>query len=188
MTFTLLEEQLSKAEYASLHDDLTGLPNRRMFGRRLRETMGRAKAAGTRMALVVIDLDGFKEINDTLGHAAGDEVLQCAARQFRAQLGEQDALARLGGDEFAVVLTDVPDRAAADRAAQNLRRALYTGMAIRGRQLAVRASVGFSIYPDEGEDVDRLYASADRAMYERKARRQEQGLQPGADAQVSRSS
>ena len=188
MTFTLLEEQLSKAEYASLHDDLTGLPNRRMFGRRLRATMDRAKAAGARMALVVIDLDGFKEINDTLGHAAGDEVLQCAARQFRAQLGQQDVLARLGGDEFAVVLTDIPDRAAADRVAQNLRRALYTGMAIRDRQLAVRASVGFSIYPDEGEDVDRLYASADRAMYERKARRQGQGPEPAADARVSTSS
>ncbi len=186
LTFTLLEEQLSKAEYASLHDDLTGLPNRRMFGRRLRETMDRARASGTRLALVVIDLDGFKEINDTLGHAAGDEVLQCVARQFRAHLGGQDVLARLGGDEFAVVLTEIPDRAAADRAAQTLRRALYTGMATQGRQLTVRASVGFSIYPDEGEDADRLYASADRAMYAHKALRQEP--EPAAAAQLSTSS
>jgi diguanylate cyclase (GGDEF)-like protein len=174
MTFTLLEEQLSKAEYASLHDALTGLPNRRLLARRLRETMERAKARGTLAALVVIDLDDFKEINDTLGHAAGDEVLRWAARQFRAQLGPQDVLARLGGDEFAVVLPDIPDRESAHRAAQNLRRALDTGMVILGRQLAIRASVGFSMYPQESEDIDRLYAIADRAMYDRKPRRQEQ--------------
>ena len=173
MTFTLLEEQLSKAEYASLHDELTGLPNRRMLARRLHETTDRAKATGTLAALVVIDLDDFKEINDTLGHAAGDEVLRWAARQFRSQLRQQDVLARLGGDEFAVVLTDVLDRDAAHRAAQNLRRALDAGMVILGRQLAIRASVGFSMYPDESEDVDRLYAIADRAMYDRKPRRQE---------------
>jgi diguanylate cyclase len=176
MTFTLLEEQLSKAEYASLHDELTGLPNRRMLGRRLRETMESAKDTGSLVALVVIDLDGFKEINDTLGHAAGDEVLRWAARQFRTQLRPQDALARLGGDEFAIVLTEIADRDAAHRAAQNLRRALDAGMVILGRQLAIRASVGFSIYPDESDDVDRLYAIADRAMYDRKPRRLEQDL------------
>jgi diguanylate cyclase len=180
MTFTLLEEQLSKAEYASLHDDLTGLPNRRMLARRLREIIDRAKAAGALVALVVIDLDGFKEINDTLGHAAGDEVLRWAARQFRAQLSEQDVLARLGGDEFAVVLTDIIDRDAARGAAQNLRQALDAGMVILGRQLSVRASVGFSLYPDESDDADRLYAIADRAMYDRKARRGEQDLSPEA--------
>jgi len=178
MTFTLLEEQLSNAEYASLHDALTGLPNRRMLARRLQETMARARAAGVLMALVVIDLDEFKEINDTLGHAVGDEVLQWAARQFRAQLGQNDVLARLGGDEFAVVLTDVPDRDAADRIAQSLRVALATGMVTRGRQLAIRASVGFSMYPADGDDADRLYAVSDRAMYARKPYRQKQESPP----------
>jgi diguanylate cyclase (GGDEF)-like protein len=176
MTFTLLEEQLSKAEYASLHDELTGLPNRRMLARRLREVMERARAAGTLVALVVIDLDGFKEINDTLGHAAGDEVLRWAARQFRARLRQEDVLARLGGDEFAVILTDVPDREAAQRTAQDLRDALEAGMVILGRQLAMTASVGFSMYPNESDDADRLYAIADRAMYDRKPRRQDQRL------------
>jgi diguanylate cyclase (GGDEF)-like protein len=181
MTFTLLEEQLSKAEYASLHDALTGLPNRRMLVRRLQEAIARAAAAGARMALVVIDLDGFKEINDTLGHAVGDEVLQWAARQFRTHLDPEDMLARLGGDEFAVVLATVPDRDAADRIAQNLRLALAAGMVARGRQLALRASVGFSMYPSDGEDADRLYAVADRAMYERKPYGQEQRSPPGAN-------
>ncbi len=176
MTFTLLEEQLSKAEYASLHDELTGLPNRRMLARWLREAMDRAKAMATRVALVVIDLDGFKEINDTLGHAAGDEVLRWAARQFRTQLSPQDALARLGGDEFAVVLTDIPDRDAAHRTAQSLRHALDAGIVILGRKLAIRASVGFSLHPEESDDADRLYAIADRAMYDRKQRQQEQDL------------
>jgi diguanylate cyclase (GGDEF)-like protein len=176
MSFTLLEEQLSKAEYASLHDELTGLPNRRMLARCLREVMDRARAAGELAALVVIDLDGFKEINDTLGHAAGDEVLRWAARQFRSQLGPQHVLARLGGDEFAVILTDVRDREAAHLAAQNLRRALDSGMVILGRHLAIGASVGFSMYPHESDDADRLYAIADRAMYDRKPRRLDQDL------------
>lgn len=176
MTFTLLEEQLSRAEHASLHDELTGLPNRRMLALRLRETLDRAKTTATSVALVVIDLDGFKEINDTLGHAAGDEVLRWAARQFRARLRQEDVLARLGGDEFAVILTDIPDREAAQRAARSLRGALESGMVILGRQLAFSASVGFSMYPDESDDADRLYAIADRAMYDRKPRRQDQGL------------
>lgn len=181
MTFTLLEEQLSKAEYASLHDELTGLPNRRMLRSRLRETMERAKTSGARMALVVIDLDDFKEINDTLGHAAGDEVLQWAARQFRAQLGPQDVLARLGGDEFAAVLTDIPDRGSAERVAQSLSGALRGGMPVRARQQTIHASIGFSLYPDEGSDADRLYALADREMYERKLRRRERDLPPDAE-------
>jgi diguanylate cyclase (GGDEF)-like protein len=176
MTFTLLEDQVSKAEYASLHDELTGLPNRRMLARRLYEVMEQVRAAGTSAALVVIDLDGFKEINDTLGHAAGDEVLRWAARQFRSQLRPQHVLARLGGDEFAVILTDVPHREAANEAAQNLQRALDSGMVILGRRLAIGASVGFSMYPQESDDADRLYAIADRAMYDRKPRRQDQDL------------
>jgi len=185
MTFTLLEEQLSKAEHASLHDELTGLPNRRMLARRLHETMERARAMGTLLALVVIDLDGFKEINDTLGHAAGDEVLRWAARQFRAQLNQEDVLARLGGDEFAVILTDIPDRDAAQRAAQSLRCALDSGMLILGRQLAIRASIGFSLYPYESDNADRLYAIADRAMYDRKPRRQDQDLVHDASGSLS---
>jgi diguanylate cyclase len=185
MTFTLLEEQLSKAEHASLHDELTGLPNRRMLARRLHETMDRARGMGTLLALVVIDLDGFKEINDTLGHAAGDEVLRWAARQFRAQLNQEDVLARLGGDEFAVILTNIPDRDAAQRAAQSLRCALDSGMLILGRQLAIRASVGFSLYPYESDNADRLYAIADRAMYDRKPRRQDQDLVHDASGSLS---
>ena len=173
MTFTLLEEQLSKAEYASQHDALTGLPNRRLLVRRLHEAMVRVRAAGTDLALVVIDLDGFKEINDTFGHAVGDEVLQWAAGQFRARLREHDVLARLGGDEFAVVLTEVRGREAAERVAADLRRALADGLVIRGRQLRVGASVGFSLYPADGDDADRLYAAADHAMYERKPYRQD---------------
>ncbi|MDA8350479.1 MAG: GGDEF domain-containing protein [Pseudomonadota bacterium] len=173
MTFTLLEEQLSKAEYASLHDALTGLPNRRLLVRRLHEAMARTRAAGRELALVVIDLDGFKEINDTFGHAVGDEVLQWAAGQFRARLGTHDVLARLGGDEFAVVLAELGGRDAAERIAADLRSALADGLVVRGRQLVIGASVGFSLYPADGDDADRLYAAADHAMYERKRYRQD---------------
>ncbi len=120
-----------------------------------------------------------------MGHAAGDEVLRWAARQFRAQLNQRDVLARLGGDEFAVILTDIPDRDAAQRAAQSLRCALDSGMLILGRQLAIRASVGFSLYPYESDNADRLYAIADRAMYDRKPRRQDQDLVHDASGSLS---
>ena len=175
MIFTLLEEQMGLAEHASMHDALTGLPNRRVFVRRLEKALARARDASGRFAVLVIDLDDFKRINDTLGHAAGDALLQSVAKLLQANVRGGDTLARLGGDEFAAILPDIPDRATAERVIRKLEKALEASTEFQGRLFSIGASIGFSLYPDDGVDETRLYASADRAMYASKlAGRQQQ--------------
>ena len=165
MIFTLLEEQIGLAEHASLHDALTGLPNRRVFVRRLAAALARARAVSGRVAVLVIDLDDFTRVNDSLGHSAGDALLQFVADQLQAHMRAGDTLARLGGDEFAAILPNVPDRETAQGLAQKLVGALRTGTHFQGHPLAIGASVGVSLYPDDGLDETRLYALADLAMY-----------------------
>ena len=179
MIFTLLEEQIGLAEHASMHDALTGLPNRRVFVARLESALAQAKIAAGRFAVLVIDLDDFKRINDTLGHAAGDALLQSVARQLQANVRGGDTLARLGGDEFAAILPDMPDRAAAERVIRKLERALAAGADFQGRLLTVSASIGCSLYPDDGLDETRLYAIADRAMYASKSAARSCDFGPG---------
>ena len=175
MIFTLLEEQMGLAEHASMHDALTGLPNRRVFVLRLEAVLAQARDAAGRFAVLVIDLDDFKRINDTLGHAAGDALLQSVAKLLQANVRGGDTLARLGGDEFAAILPDVPDRATAERVIRKLEKALEASTEFQGRLFSIGASIGFSLYPDDGVDETRLYASADRAMYASKlAGRQQQ--------------
>jgi diguanylate cyclase (GGDEF)-like protein len=168
MIFTLLEEQIGHAEHASQHDALTGLPNRRVFARRLEHALKRARESGGRIAMLVIDLDDFKRINDTLGHAAGDALLHSVAQRLQQGIRAGDTLARLGGDEFAVILPDVADRAAAQGRADRLARAFEAGTQFQGHHLCVGASIGLALYPEDGADETRLYAAADRAMYARK--------------------
>jgi diguanylate cyclase len=181
MVFTLLEEQIGLAKHASMHDALTGLPNRRVFVRHLEAALARAKEVSGRVAVLVIDLDDFKRVNDTLGHAAGDVLLQFVAERLQANMRAGDTLARLGGDEFAAILPDVPDRAIAERLAQELATAARVGTEFQGHRLAIDASVGLSLYPDDGLDETRLYALADRAMYASKlAQRQDDGDLAGA--------
>ncbi len=165
MIFTLLEEQIGLAEHASMHDALTGLPNRRVFVERLETALAQARNAHGRFAVLVIDLDDFKRINDSLGHAAGDALLQSVAKLLQASVRGGDTLARLGGDEFAAILPDLPDRAAAERVIGKLENALAAGTDFQGRLLTISASIGCSLYPDDGLDETRLYAIADRAMY-----------------------
>lgn len=169
MIFTLLEEQIGLAEHASMHDALTGLPNRRVFVHRLETALAQAKIATGRFAVLVIDLDDFKRINDTLGHTAGDALLQSVAERLRANVRGGDTLARLGGDEFAAILPDIPDRATAERVIHKLEKALEASTEFQGRLLTISASIGFSLYPDDGLDETRLYAIADRAMYASKS-------------------
>ena len=165
MIFTLLEEQIGYAEHASQHDALTGLPNRRVFARRLEHALKRAREGGGRIAMLVIDLDDFKRINDTLGHAAGDALLHSVAQRLQQGIRAGDTLARLGGDEFAAILPDVADRAAAQARADRLARAFEAGTQFQGHHLSVGASIGLALYPEDGTDETRLYAAADRAMY-----------------------
>ena len=178
MTFTLLEEQLSKAEYASLHDALTGLPNRRLLVRRLHEAMARARAAGTQLALVVIDLDGFKEINDTFGHLTGDAVLRDMAILLQQKLRKTDTTLaalkhyRFGGDEFVVIAPHTSLAGAkilADRLDQAVREFSFTthdGQPLKGSPIGpVSASIGYASYPEETSNADELLDLADKRMY-----------------------
>jgi diguanylate cyclase (GGDEF)-like protein/PAS domain S-box-containing protein len=160
------EEQLRQA---AVHDALTGLPNRNSLAARLEHAILRVNRSGDRLALLFIDLDRFKKVNDTLGHAAGDEVLRQAAARIRACVREVDTVARLGGDEFVVLLeTDVR----ADTPGiigERIKGAFATPFDWKGLEVRCGASLGVSLYPDHARDSAALIASADEAMYREKA-------------------
>ena len=156
------EEQLKQA---AVHDALTGLPNRNSLASRLEHAILRVNRSGDRLALLFIDLDRFKKVNDTLGHAAGDEVLRQAAARIRACVREVDTVARLGGDEFVVLLeTDVrPDTPGI--IGERIRMAFGSPFEYKGAEVNCGASVGVSLYPDHARDPASLLESADEAMY-----------------------
>ncbi|MBU6247344.1 MAG: GGDEF domain-containing protein [Xanthomonadaceae bacterium] len=174
MIFTVLEEQLGAAKHAALHDPLTGLPNRRLFTQRLDAALARARQEQGGVALLVIDMDDFKRVNDTRGHAAGDAVLAAAAGRLQSRLRVTDTLARLGGDEFAAILPDPGDAAAVAGQIDRLVRALDGGFEIDGERVVVQASIGAAFFPWDGADEAGLLAAADRAMYARKFDTREQ--------------
>ena len=149
-------------------DDLTGLPNRRHLDRRLSERLDVARGRGASLALLLIDLDGFKELNDTLGHRAGDLVLEQIGPRLRAVLRAGDELARLGGDEFAVVLSDAGD---AEPVARRIGRALEAGLTIDGIDVRIGASTGIALFPEHADDAETLLQRADVAMYQAKTAR-----------------
>ncbi len=156
------EEQLQQA---AVHDALTGLPNRSSLAARLEHAILRVNRTGERLALLFIDLDRFKRVNDTLGHAAGDEVLRQSAGRIRACVRDADTVARLGGDEFVVLLeADVrPDTPGV--IGERIRIAFNSPFVYKGAQVHCGASVGVSLYPDHARDPAALLASADEAMY-----------------------
>jgi diguanylate cyclase (GGDEF)-like protein/PAS domain S-box-containing protein len=157
-------------EHQALHDGLTGLPNRLLLQDRLTQAIRMADRDGRPFALCVIDLDRFKDVNDTLGHLAGDELLQEVAFRLRHALRASDTVARLGGDEFAVLLPDA-DMAAATLAAEKVVDALGASLVLEGHEVAVGASVGIALYPENGGDADTLLRRADVAMYAAKQTR-----------------
>lgn len=150
------------------HDHLTGLPNPLFLADRLTSSLLRAGRSGLMVAAIYVDLDGFKFVNDTLGHEAGDELLKEVAVRLKACLRESDTLARMGGDEFMVVLGDLRDEGIARAMAERLRTALHRPFQVAGHELVVTASLGISLYPRDGADVSKLRRSADAAMYEAK--------------------
>lgn len=165
-----LREQNETLSHQANHDALTGLPNRARFELQLAMAMTAAQDAGKHVALLYVDCNRFKEINDTLGHDAGDTVLVAMAHRLRQPLRASDIVARLGGDEFAVVLPDIKDEAAAIRVAQSLIDATREPIALSaGRQPIVAAiSVGIALYPQHGIDASALVRAADEAMYRAK--------------------
>lgn len=147
------------------YDVLTGLPNRRLLFDRLTQEMNRSKRAGQRMALFFIDLDHFKEVNDTLGHDCGDLLLIEAAHRISSCVRASDTVARLGGDEFAVVLPNLDDASRAEQVADAIIRTLANPFALNGQDAYVTGSIGISLYPDDGQDIESLMKYADQAMY-----------------------
>ncbi len=152
-------------EHKALHDALTGLPNRTLLYDRMHDCSCRARRTGDRFALLVVDLNRFKEINDTLGHHIGDLVLQQIARRLTKLLRSSDMIARLGGDEFAILLSPVLDRFAVTNLSERLKTALDAPLLCKGLTLDVNASVGAAIFPDDGTDMTELIQKADVAMY-----------------------
>jgi diguanylate cyclase (GGDEF)-like protein len=161
----------AEAQLAQLahYDALTGLPNRSLFQDRLGQAIARAHRSGRLVALMFLDLDRFKEINDTLGHEAGDRVLREAAARLRTHLREGDSVARLGGDEFTVLLEDVEGSDQVRGVALKLLRAFAEPMALQARDFFVTLSIGVALYPRDGSDAETLIRHADTAMYQAKS-------------------
>jgi len=164
------EELSAKLAFEATHDALTGLPNRRYMRDHLSHAVDLAVRHRLRLALSIIDLDGFKAVNDTYGHEAGDRVLNEVARRFKRSSRTSDFIVRMGGDEFAVISENVDQADSLQHLAQRLIDGLADGIEIQERQsVSVGCSIGIAIYPDHGADVDALFAAADRAMYAAKA-------------------
>ncbi len=147
------------------HDPLTGLPNRRLFSDRLSQSMKRARRQGSCMSLLFVDLDRFKSVNDTMGHAAGDRLLEEAAGRLLSNIRDSDTAARLGGDEFAIILSDSTNPRAGDGVARKVLDSLAEPFVIAGAEAFITASIGIAVYPFDGDDAESLVAAADAAMY-----------------------
>ncbi|TPL46598.1 EAL domain-containing protein [Mesorhizobium sp. B2-4-6] len=163
-----LQTSQDQAQYLAFHDTLTGLPNRALFEDRLRRTLLFASQDRTRVALLYLDLDRFKHINDTLGHPSGDELVRQTAARLKHTIREVDTVARLGGDEFAVILLDVPDAGSAEDIAERLLLKLREPFRLIDDQVFVSASVGIALSSGSDTDADDLLRKADIALYEAK--------------------
>jgi diguanylate cyclase (GGDEF)-like protein len=147
------------------HDGLTGLPNRAVAEDRLEQALARAERRKRAFAVFCIDLDGFKSVNDELGHDAGDELLRIVAVRLRSRVRHSDTLARMGGDEFLAIIDDCATDAAAQSVADSLIASLEDPVVIEGRQLVLAASLGIAMYPTDGQNASQLRRAADQAMY-----------------------
>ncbi len=165
MILLLLENQIEHNKYLALHDELTGLPNRRLFHDRMTVALGRAQRSGTRAALLLIDLDHFKKVNDTVGHHVGDLLLQRVSRLFLARVRRSDTVARTGGDEFCIILEEPTSRADAERVGETLMRLLEEPLEVENHTVVVGASVGIAVYPEDADTAETLRIAADRSMY-----------------------
>jgi len=159
------EEQI---EFHAYHDVLTNLPNRKLFTDRLTQSISRARRSGKSLAVMFVDLDHFKSINDTLGHEMGDELLLEMAGRLSANIREYDTVARLGGDEFTIILSELRQPEDAVNVAEKVRSAIEQPLSIAGTSIEVSASIGIALYPDDGADAESLLRNADSAMYRAK--------------------
>ena len=160
-----LAEVNRELQHQALHDGLTELPNRALLADRLQQGTRAARRENSALALMILDLDRFKEINDTLGHHCGDLLLQQVAQRMRAVLRDSDTVARLGGDEFAVVIPHIQHEHQATAAAEKIAAAIAAPFTLEGQQFHVGCSIGIAMFPKDGEDHNKLMRYADIAMY-----------------------
>jgi diguanylate cyclase (GGDEF)-like protein len=168
MILVLLEEQIEHNRHLALHDHLTGLPNRRLYQDRLAIALERARRSEAQAALLVVDLDRFKQVNDTMGHHVGDLVLQHVATIFSARVRRSDTVARTGGDEFSIILEEPTSREDAIRIGEMLKLTLNEPMQVAGKEVRVGASIGIAIFPDDADEMEQLCVAADLRMYDAK--------------------
>jgi len=158
----------ARIEFLAHHDPLTDLPNRLLLRDRLERAIAQGERAGTRVALLFIDLDRFKTVNDSLGHPVGDRLLREAARRLRRCVREMDTVSRQGGDEFLIVLTELKDSDAVTHVAEHILAAMSVPFSLDGHDVAISCSVGVAVYPEDGRDFDELLKKSDIAMYHAK--------------------
>ena len=175
MIMLLLEDQLEHNKYLALHDELTGLPNRRLFQDRLTSAIERARRTGSHVALLLIDLNDFKLVNDTAGHHVGDELLKHVSNLFTGRVRRSDTVARTGGDEFSVILEEPMTRADAARVGRTLTQLLEEPLTFGEQSVRVGASVGIAVFPDDASDAESLQIAADLRMYAGKNASKENG-------------
>ncbi len=186
MLIVMLEDQITSNEWLALHDQLTGLPNRRLFEDRLAQALGRSQRLRTSVVLIMIDLDGFKAINDSYGHAGGDELLRGITANLTHTVRSSDTLARLGGDEFVVLAGDMPanlaETASVQRLVEAIQAAIRKPILIAGTPVSVTGSLGVAIAPDDAKSPEQLLLIADRRMY--KLKKQSSGIRPAFTQQA----
>lgn len=178
--------ELDELTHTSQRDALTGTPNRALMRDRLEQAISLARRHGTRTAVLFIDLDAFKPINDEMGHGAGDEVLQLVARRLESLVRESDTVSRHGGDEFLVLLAEVLQASDAQLIVAKMLAALSEPCVVQSRTLRLTASIGIAVFPDDGADAATLIGHADVAMY-RVKRRGGHGFEHHHEAATGRS-
>jgi diguanylate cyclase (GGDEF)-like protein/PAS domain S-box-containing protein len=157
-----------RIKFLAQYDQLTKLPNRALFNDRLQHSIDRAQRSKNKIGLMFIDLDGFKNVNDTLGHQAGDELLQIIAERISNLMRVEDTVARFGGDEFTIIMEELNHSDGAIVVAKNVLQTIGEVIYLSGQEVSVGASIGISIYPDNGEDANSIINNSDTAMYQAK--------------------
>lgn len=164
------EEQIT---YLAYHDALTGLANRKFFYEKLHIELERSFRKGDKTAILFLDLDGFKQVNDNYGHEAGDILLQEVANRIKSNIREIDTVARMGGDEFTLLIVDITSRSAAEAVSKKISQLMDSPFIINDIPLRIQASIGISIFPDDGRDMKQLVSKADNEMYAAKQEKRE---------------
>ena len=170
MILVMLEEQVSSNQWLALHDELTGLPNRRLFEERLAHALAHCRRSNNTLAVLLLDLNGFKAINDSYGHQAGDQVLREVAHNLRDTIHPSDTLARLGGDEFVLLTSTLADHRSIGHRIDAIQCAVERPILLAGRPTVISASLGSAIYPQDAQDATNLLRLADQRMYALKAK------------------